>query len=222
MKHSTSCSTVGWTRNAATLMLALLLAAAPFTLRALSPSAAPPAAEAVATFAGGCFWCMEAPFDKLPGVRSVESGYIGGHTANPTYQKISTGGTGHAEAVRILYDPTQISYEELLYVFWRNIDPLVEDRQFCDRGSQYRSAIFIHDAAQQAAAEASRRELEAAGRFPQPIVTEIVAAGRFYPAEEEHQGYYQKNPLRYKYYRFNCGRDARLRELWGAEAGGAR
>jgi peptide-methionine (S)-S-oxide reductase len=222
MKRSTSRSTVGWTRNAATLMLALLLAAAPFTLRALSPSAAPPTAEAVATFAGGCFWCMEAPFDKLPGVRSVESGYIGGHTANPTYQQISTGGTGHAEAVRILYDPTQISYEELLYVFWRNIDPLVEDRQFCDRGSQYRSAIFIHDAAQQAAAEASRRELEAAGRFPQPIVTEIVAAGRFYPAEEEHQGYYQKNPLRYKYYRFNCGRDARLRELWGAEAGGAR
>jgi peptide-methionine (S)-S-oxide reductase len=204
------------------LALAMLLLTATFNIHALSPAATPPAAEAVATFAGGCFWCMEPPFEKLPGVRSVVSGYIGGHTTDPTYKQISAGGTGHAEAVQILYDPTRISYEQLLYVFWRNIDPLVDDRQFCDRGSQYRPAIFVHDDAQRAAAEASRRELEAAGRFPRPIATEIAAAGRFYPAEEEHQDYYKKNPLRYNYYRFNCGRDARLQELWGTEAGGAK
>ena len=208
--------------NAVPLILAMLLAAAPFAARALSPAATPTTTEAVAIFAGGCFWCMEPPYEKLPGVRSVVSGYIGGHVADPTYQQVSAGGTGHAEAVEILYDPSQVSYEQLLYVFWRNIDPLVEDRQFCDRGSQYRAAIFVRDDAQRAAAEASRRELEAAGRFQQPIVTEIVAAGRFYPAEEEHQDYYKKNPLRYNYYRFNCGRDARLQELWGTEAGGAK
>ncbi len=208
--------------NAVPLILTILLASAPFAARALSPAATPTPTEAVAIFAGGCFWCMEPPYEKLPGVRSVVSGYIGGHVADPTYQQVSAGGTGHAEAVKILYDPSQVSYEQLLYVFWRNIDPLVEDRQFCDRGSHYRAAIFVRDDAQRAAAEASRRELEAAGRFQQPIVTEIVAAGRFYPAEEEHQDYYKKNPLRYNYYRFNCGRDARLEELWGTEAGGAK
>lgn len=208
--------------NAMALVMAMLLATAPFAARALSPTATPTTTEAVATFAGGCFWCMEPPFEKLPGVRSVVSGYIGGHVANPTYKQVSAGGTGHAEAVEIRYDPTRISYEQLLYVFWRNIDPLAADRQFCDRGAQYRAAIFVHDDAQRAAAEASRRALETAGRFQQPIVTEIVVAGRFYPAEAEHQDYYKKNPLRYNYYRFNCGRDARLQELWGTEAGGAK
>ena len=208
--------------NAMALVMAMLLASTPFAARALSPTAIPTTTEAVATFAGGCFWCMEPPFEKLPGVRSVVSGYIGGHVANPTYKQVSAGGTGHAEAVEIRYDPTRISYEQLLYVFWRNIDPLVADRQFCDRGAQYRAAIFVHDDVQRAAAEASRRALETAGRFQQPIVTEIVVAGRFYPAEAEHQDYYKKNPLRYNYYRFNCGRDARLQELWGTEAGGAK
>ena len=208
--------------NAMALVMAMLLASTPFAARALSPTATPTTTEAVATFAGGCFWCMEPPFEKLPGVRSVVSGYIGGHVANPTYKQVSAGGTGHAEAVEIRYDPTRISYEQLLYVFWRNIDPLVADRQFCDRGAQYRAAIFVHDDVQRAAAEASRRALETAGRFQQPIVTEIVVAGRFYPAEAEHQDYYKKNPLRYNYYRFNCGRDARLQELWGTEAGGAK
>ena len=200
--------------------LMVLFVVAALDARALSPVAAP-ATEAVATFAGGCFWCMESPFEKLPGVRYAVNGYTGGHTPDPTYEQVSAGGTGHAEAVQIHYDPTRISYEQLLYVFWRNIDPLAKDRQFCDRGSQYRAAIFVHDDAQRAAAESSKRALETAGCFPQPIVTEIVAAGRFYPAEEEHQDYYKKNPLRYRYYRLGCGRDARLKELWGTEAGGA-
>ena len=200
--------------------LTALFVVAALDARALSPVAAP-ATEAVATFAGGCFWCMESSFEKLPGVRYAVNGYTGGHTPDPTYEQVSAGGTGHAEAVQIHYDPTRISYEQLLYVFWRNIDPLAKDRQFCDRGSQYRAAIFVHDDAQRAAAESSKRALETAGRLPQPIVTGIVAAGRFYPAEEEHQDYYKKNPLRYRYYRLGCGRDARLKELWGTEAGGA-
>jgi peptide-methionine (S)-S-oxide reductase len=178
-------------------------------------SAEEPASTAVATFAGGCFWCMEPPFDALDGVLSTVSGYIGGHVADPTYKQVSAGGTGHAEAIQVLYDPARISYEELLEVFWRNIDPTTEDRQFCDRGSQYRSAIFYHGEAQRATAERSRSELERTKAFEGKIVTEIVAAGTFYPAEAYHQDYYLKNPLRYRYYRFGCGRDARLKELWG-------
>ena len=176
-----------------------------------------PADTAVATFAGGCFWCMEPPFDALNGVLSTVSGYTGGRVANPTYKAVSAGGTGHAEAVQIRYDPTKISYDELLDVFWRNIDPTTRDRQFCDRGSQYRSAIFYHDEAQRAAAERSRTELARTKPFAGEIVTEIVAVGTFYPAEEYHQDYYLKNPLRYRYYRFGCGRDAGLKELWGRE-----
>lgn len=171
-----------------------------------------------ATFAGGCFWCMEAPFDVLPGVVSTTSGYTGGFKKNPSYDEVSAGTTGHAEAVQITYDSTQISYAQLLQVFWRNIDPLASNRQFCDSGSQYRSAIFYHNAEQQRLALASKQQLENSGRFQQPIVTEIVAAAEFYPAEEYHQDFYKKNPLRYKAYRAGCGRDRRLQELWGETA----
>jgi peptide-methionine (S)-S-oxide reductase len=179
-----------------------------------------PAATARAIFAGGCFWCMEPPYDKLPGVISTTSGYIGGHVRNPSYEQVTGGRTGHTEAVEVVYDPTRVSYEELLYVFWRNIDPVTANRQFCDAGSQYRSGIFYLDEAQRTLAEASRTELNASGRFGQAIVTEITAAGTFYPAEAYHQDFYLRNPLRYRLYRGNCGRDRRLAELWGDEAGG--
>lgn len=169
----------------------------------------------IATFAGGCFWCMEPPFDTLPGVVSVTSGYTGGTVRNPTYEQVVAGGTGHAEAVRISFDPTKISYEKLLGVFWRNIDPTVRDRQFCDVGHQYRAAIFYHSESQRRSAIASKEALQKTRPFKEPIVTEIVAAGDFYRAEEYHQQYYRKNPIRYKYYRTSCGRDHRLRELWG-------
>ncbi|MEE4376646.1 MAG: peptide-methionine (S)-S-oxide reductase MsrA [Candidatus Competibacteraceae bacterium] len=172
--------------------------------------------EAKATFAGGCFWCMEPPFDKLEGVISTTSGYIGGHKDNPTYKEVSAGVTGHTEAVQVVYDPTVISYEELLKVFWRNVDPLTANRQFCDSGSQYRTGIFFHNETQQRLAEQSKQVLEQSGRFQQPIVTEITTATTFYPAETYHQDYYQKNPLRYKFYRHGCGRDQRLEELWGS------
>ena len=168
-----------------------------------------------ATFAGGCFWCMEAPFDKLGGVVSVTAGYTGGSVRNPTYEQVSAGSTGHAEAVQIVYDPARISYSKLLSVFWVNIDPTVRDRQFCDIGNQYRSGIFYHSSEQQRAALQSKAGLERTKTFKEPIVTEIVAATEFYPAEEYHQHYYKKNPLRYKYYRNGCGRDRRLKELWG-------
>jgi len=172
---------------------------------------------AKATFAGGCFWCMEPPFDKLDGVISTTSGYTGGEKKNPTYEEVSSGGTGHAEAVEIVYDPAKISYDALLKVFWHNIDPTVRNRQFCDVGSQYRTAIFYHDAQQKALAEASKAALERNKPFSGPVVTEIVAAGAFYPAEEYHQDFYLKNPVRYKFYRTTCGRDSRLKELWGSE-----
>jgi peptide-methionine (S)-S-oxide reductase len=168
-----------------------------------------------ATFAGGCFWCMEPPFDAVEGVVSTTSGYTGGHTKNPTYEEVSSGATGHAEAVQVLYDPKRVSYDKLLDVFWHNIDPLTPNAQFCDHGRQYRTAIFYSNNEQKRLAEASKKALEASGRFQQPIVTEIVPLEEFYPAEEYHQDYYKKNPIRYKYYRYACGRDARLQELWG-------
>jgi peptide-methionine (S)-S-oxide reductase len=174
---------------------------------------APPATTATAIFAGGCFWCVEADFDKVDGVISTTSGYTGGRTANPSYAEVSRGGTGHAEAVEIVYDPAKVSYEKLLDVLWHNIDPLAKDRQFCDHGDQYRSAIFYRGEEQRRLAQASKAAV--AERFGQPIATEVVAAGPFYKAEDYHQDYYQKNPLRYRFYRFNCGRDARLEELWG-------
>jgi len=167
----------------------------------------------IATFAGGCFWCVEADSEKVPGVISAISGYTGGHTVNPTYEEVSRGGTGHAEAVEVVYDPAKLSYEKLLDVFWHNIDPLAKDQQFCDHGDQYRSAIFYHDDRQRLLAEGSKAAV--AARFEQPIATEIVPAGPFYKAEEYHQKYYLKSPIRYKFYRFNCGRDARLEKLWG-------
>jgi peptide-methionine (S)-S-oxide reductase len=174
-----------------------------------SPGTTP---TAKATFAGGCFWCMEPPYDELEGVISTISGYTGGTKKNPTYEEVSAGTTGHAEAVQVTYDPTKISYEKLLDVFWRNIDPLTANAQFCDSGSQYRSAIFYHDEAQKRLAAASKKRVQ--NRFKQAIVTEIVPATEFYPAEDYHQDYYKKNPIRYKIYRYGCGRDQRLRELW--------
>jgi peptide-methionine (S)-S-oxide reductase len=172
---------------------------------------------AYATFAGGCFWCMEADFEKVDGVLSVTSGYTGGTVANPSYKQVSAGGTGHAESVRVVFNPEVVSYEELLDFFWHHIDPTVADRQFCDVGSQYRSAIFYHNDEQRRAAEQSKMELEQSKPFPQPIVTEITAATAFYPAEAYHQDYYKKNPVRYSYYRNGCGRDRRVAELWGDE-----
>ena len=166
--------------------------------------------QAVATFAGGCFWCMEPPFDKLDGVLATTSGYTGGSKVDPTYEEVSAGGTGHFEAVQVTYDPAKVSYDQLLEVFWRNVDPLDAGGQFCDRGEQYRTAIFVHDDEQRRLAEQSKQALVESQRLGGPIVTEIVAAGPFYPAEEYHQDYYEKNPLRYKFYRWNCGRDQRL------------
>jgi peptide-methionine (S)-S-oxide reductase len=189
---------------------------------AAAQTAAPPAAtgqRAVATFAGGCFWCVEADFDKVKGVISTTSGYIGGHTPNPTYKQVSGGSTGHAEAVEIVYDPAVVSYERLLRHFWRNIDPLAKDRQFCDAGTEYRSAIFTHNDEQRRLAEASKKEIEQSGRFKGPIQTQIVPATQFTKAEEYHQDFYLKNATKYKFYRFNCGRDRRLEELWGADRG---
>jgi peptide-methionine (S)-S-oxide reductase len=184
-------------------------------LATAADDAAPPAAQAVATFAGGCFWCMEGPFDVLDGVLSTTSGYTGGQLADPSYEQVSAGTTGHAEAVQVVYDPARISYEELLDVFWHNIDPTTPNAQFCDHGNQYRPAIFYHDEAQQAAAAASRVALEENKPFAASIEVELTAATTFYPAEDYHQDYYLKNPLRYRFYRFNCGRDQRLTELWG-------
>jgi peptide-methionine (S)-S-oxide reductase len=172
-----------------------------------------------ASFAGGCFWCMEHPFDELPGVVSVTSGYTGGQKKNPSYEEVSAGGTGHAESVQVLYDPAKISYEKLLDRYWHNIDPTVKDRQFCDVGNQYRSAIFYHNEEQHRIAVQSKQALEQHKLLKGPVLTEIVPAGEFYPAEDYHQHYYKKNPLRYKYYRSSCGRDKRLKELWGDKAG---
>lgn len=189
--------------------------------RAKSSEAAPPERLAVATFAGGCFWCMEPPFDAVDGVVATVSGYTGGRTADPTYDQVTSGRTGHAEALRITYDPTRVDYADLLDVYWRNVDPTVADRQFCDRGNQYRPAIFFHDDEQRRLAEQSRTAIEESGRLPGPIVVEITKASEFYPAEEYHQDYYEKNPVRYKYYRWSCGRDQRLEELWGASDKGS-
>jgi peptide-methionine (S)-S-oxide reductase len=183
----------------------------------VTPAIAQPAnpAPAKATFAGGCFWCMQGPFDRLDGVISTTSGYTGGSKKNPTYSEVSSGETGHAESVQVVYDPKRVSYEKLLDTFWHNIDPTVKDRQFCDIGTQYRSAIFYHNAEQKHLAEASKAALEKSRPFKGEIITQIVPAGDFWPAEEYHQDYYKKNPVRYNFYRSGCGRDARLEEIWG-------
>jgi peptide-methionine (S)-S-oxide reductase len=168
-----------------------------------------------ATFAGGCFWCMVHPFDELKGVVKVTSGYAGGRTADPTYEEVSGGGTGHRESVEVIYDPRQVSYAKLLDVFWHNIDPTDNAGQFCDNGEQYRSAIFYHDAQQKQLAEASKAALQKRMQ----VYTDILPASSFYAAEDYHQDYYKKNPVRYSFYRFNCGRDHRLKQIWGSTAG---
>ena len=180
--------------------------------------AADESSSAEAIFAGGCFWCMEPPYDDQPGVIATRSGYIGGERENPTYEEIGRGDTGHAQAVEVTFDPEQISYEQLLEIFWYNIDPFAVDQQFCDVGTQYRSAIFYRDEEQRSLAEATKAEIEQ--RFERDVATQLVAAETFWEAEEYHQAYYQKNPVRYKFYRFSCGRDNRLEEIWGDEAGG--
>lgn len=174
----------------------------------------------IATLAGGCFWCVEHAFDEVDGVIETVSGYTGGTAPNPTYKQVSGGGTGHYEAVQVTFDPIRMTYTQLLDVFWRNVDPVDPTGQFCDKGLQYRSAIFFHDAAQKKAANESKATLEKSGVLPGPIVTEIVPFTSFYPAEEYHQDYHHKNPLRYNFYRTGCGRDRRLKELWETSRGG--
>lgn len=177
----------------------------------------PTASHAKATFAGGCFWCMQHPFDHLPGVLSTTVGYTGGKDAHPTYQQVSSGATGHAEAIEILYDPSRVTYEALLDVFWRNIDPTALNRQFTDAGTQYRTAVFYHDEAQRRLAVRSKEALARSGRFAEPIVTEITPAFTFYPAEDYHQKYYETHPIPYKLYRLGSGRDRYLNRIWGKE-----
>ncbi|HBX56115.1 peptide-methionine (S)-S-oxide reductase MsrA [Pseudomonas sp. UBA2684] len=210
----------------ATLLCALLLTAckptsaetpaAPSTPPA-TPTNLAPGEQGVAVFAGGCFWCTESDFDKVPGVIATTSGYIGGSLANPSYEQVSAGTSGHIEAVLVNYDPSKTNYATLLEAFWPTIDPVTPNAQFCDRGPQYRSAIFYSTPEEKALAEASRDALQASGRLKQAIVTEILPGTTFYPAEEYHQDYYQKNPLRYSYYRNGCGRDDRLEQLWGKQ-----
>ncbi len=183
------------------------------TLWNLSTGYAQAQAIAKATFAGGCFWCMEQPFDNLPGVQSTTSGYTGGTAVSPTYNQVSSGGTGHAEAVEVVYDPEKVGYEKLVEVFWHNVDPLDAGGQFCDRGNQYRSAIFYQDDAQRAIAEKSKQAIGLS--LKQPIQTQVVKAEAFYPAEAYHQNFYKTNALKYKFYRFKCGRDQRIAEVWG-------
>ena len=184
----------------------------------VEPAKSPAGRTEIATFAGGCFWCMEGPFEALDGVLSVTAGYIGGTKEHPTYEEVSAGITGHAESIQIVYDPSKVSYQQLLDVFWRQIDPTTPNQQFADHGTQYRTAIFYHNEAQQRLAEASKQALTASGKFAHPLVTEIVPASRFYPAEDYHQDYYKKSPLRYKLYRIGSGRDAYLKKAWGQSA----
>ena len=193
------------------LYLSMVVAGVPVS----GGQAADPSALAKAFFAGGCFWCMEEVFEKVPGVTSVTSGYMGGRVENPSYEQVSGGGTGHAEAVEVSYDPQKVSYAKLLDAFWRNVDPVTANAQFCDHGSQYRAVIFYQTDAEKRLAEESKRTIEQSKRFAQSIVTELVMASRFYPAEDYHQDFYKKNPIRYKFYKYNCGRAQRLEELWG-------
>jgi len=192
--------------------------AQPVVAETASPASVHTGPTEKAVFAGGCFWCVEADFDKVPGVLSTTSGYTGGKTANPSYQEVTSKLTGHAEVVEIVFDPAKVGYAQLVEHFWRTIDPTTKDSQFCDVGSPYRTAIFAQDAEQLRIAQASRAALEKSKPFQAPVVTEVVKADTFYPAEEYHQDYYRKNPVRYNYYRTGCGRDARLKQLWGEAA----
>lgn len=195
------------TRSLHIVLMALLVAA--------TGSAGHAAEQAKAVFAGGCFWCMEEAFEKVEGVVSVTSGYMGGQKTNPTYEEVSAGGTGHAESVEVVYDPAKVSYQKLLDHFWKNVDPLTPNAQFCDHGTQYRAVIFYGNEEEKRQAEASRQAIEQAKRFKEQIVTQIVTASKFYPAEDYHQDFYKKNPARYKFYKFTCGRAQRLEMLWG-------
>jgi peptide-methionine (S)-S-oxide reductase len=183
----------------------------------MAPLPEPKPGQAVATFAGGCFWCVESDFDHVAGVISTTSGYTGGHLANPTYEQVSAGGTGHAESVQVIYDPSKVSYAQLLTYFWHHIDPTVKDRQFCDYGHQYRTAIFVHNDEEKKLAEQSKEKV--AEQLKKPIYTEIDEAGPFYPAEEYHQDFYKKNKVKYEFYRWNCGRDQRVKQIWGDHEG---
>ena len=197
----------------AVLTVAVLLSGA-WSVQLISLAAAD-ATPGKAYFAGGCFWCMEEVFEKVEGVLSVTSGYMGGAVANPTYEEVSAGRTGHAESVEVVYDPAKVSYQKLLEAFWRNVDPVTPNAQFCDHGSQYRSAIFFQTEEERRASDASKQAIELSKRFKEPIVTQIVMASKFFPAEEYHQDFDKKNPIRYKFYKYNCGRAQRLEELWG-------
>ncbi len=205
------------------LLLAALVGALGLSLAAAEEptkrAEAPGPGLAVATFAAGCFWCVEPPYDKTEGVVSTTSGYTGGTVAGATYRQVGMGGTGHAEAVRVVYDPAKVGYDKLLEVYWKNVDPLDANGQFCDKGEPYRPVIFVHDEEQRRLAEASKAALAASGRFKQPIVVAIEPASDFWIAEDYHQDYYLKNPAKYAYYRWGCGRDARLEELWGKKEG---
>ena len=202
-------------RRLALLLLSVVMVGGSVALAQSPPGATPATKLAVATFAGGCFWCMESPFDKLDGVVSTISGFMGGHTPNPTYREVTAGGTGHLEVVQVTYDPAKVGYDKLLATYWVNIDPHDDIGQFCDKGDSYLSGIFVHDEAQRLAAEASMKELQSSGRLKAPIVTRILPAGAFTAAEDYHQDYYIKNPIRYAWYRSGCGRDARLEAVWG-------
>ncbi len=195
------------TRTLHLILIVLLVAA--------TGSAGHAAEQAKAVFAGGCFWCMEEVFEKVEGVVSVTSGYMGGQKTNPTYEEVSAGGTGHAESVEVVYDPAKVSYQKLLDHFWKNVDPLTPNAQFCDHGTQYRAVIFYGNDEEKRQAEASRQAVEQSKRFTEPIVTQIVSAAKFYPAEDYHQDFYKKNPARYKFYKYTCGRAQRLEQLWG-------
>ena len=197
------------------LSLALILAAIGLASAQNAPQPGP--RQAVATFAGGCFWCTEADFDKVGGVISTTSGYTGGTVPNPGYERVSAGGTGHAEAVEVIYDPAKVSYQDLLTYYWHHVDPTVKNQQFCDHGEQYRTAIFVHNDEERKLAEASKNAVEA--ELKKPVYTQIVQAGPFYAAEDYHQDFYRKNPTKYKFYRWNCGRDQRLEQIWGKPKG---
>jgi peptide-methionine (S)-S-oxide reductase len=199
------------------LSFALFLASVGLASAQMAQLPKPAPGQAVATFAGGCFWCTESDFDHVPGVISTTSGYTGGKVANPTYHQVSDGGTGHAESVQVIYDPKKVSYQQLLTYYWHHVDPTVKDRQFCDSGNQYRTAIFVHNDEEKKLAEESKKQV--AAELKTQIYTEIAMAGTFYPAEEYHQDFYLKNPTKYKFYRWNCGRDQRLKQLWGSHKG---
>jgi peptide-methionine (S)-S-oxide reductase len=201
-----------------TLLRAIAGALVLFASVAFMDGALAQSQRASAVFAGGCFWCVEADFDKVPGVIATTSGYAGGTTANPTYHQVSAGGTGYAEAVKVDYDPSKVSYQTLLDYFWHHIDPTVRNRQFCDVGDQYRTAIFVGSGEERRLAEASKKKVE--GELKKPIYTQIVEAGKFYPAEDYHQDFYKKNSVKYKFYRWNCGRDQRLEQIWGSKGEG--